>query len=65
MFLLDLLKKGRITGKPPESNEITIVSANSSPAAEYDMVVDKVVYEDILVKYRAVEPASEAILRVL
>lgn len=65
MFLAELLEHSHIAPKNVGKNDIVILQKGCRAGVDYNLVIDRTEYEDILVKYRAAEPASEAILMVL
>lgn len=65
MFLNELLKESQLQEGDVQDTEVVLLPAGCKSGVDYNLVVNRDIFEDILVKYRATEPISEAILVTL
>lgn len=65
MFLNELLKESWLQEGDVQDTEVVLLPAGCKSGVDYNLVVNRDIFEDILVKYRATEPISEAILVTL
>ena len=62
MYFDDLIKNSYIKSEPPLEDEIVLLAAGCRPQVDYNLVVSKRDFEDVLMNNRAKDPTSEAVL---
>lgn len=65
MFFHELLKGAYLKEEPPLEDEITLLPAGVKAGMDYSLVVNRSLFEQTIVNYRATEPMSEAILMAI
>lgn len=65
MFLNDLLDKAYLSDQPATQEEILLMPSGLKAGIDMNMVVPRAIFEETIVKYRASEPTSEAILMAI
>lgn len=65
MFFQDLLASSYLREEEPQADEIVILPANIRPGFDYHLVTSRADFEALIVKCRALEPMSEAVLMTI
>ncbi len=65
MFFEELVKHAYIKSADPEQDEVVLLPKGCQASIEQNMVVTRADFEEILMKYRSIDPTSESILMTI